>query len=308
MESCAINSSDSIGYRNGAQLHTEEQATKWKELVDKVHEAGAKIWVQLFHPGRLSVKELTGAKVLAPSAIPTFNGTSFWRPKVDGMVVNFQTGSPYEVPQELQKDEIERITSDFENSTKMAALAGFDGVELHGAHGYLLHQFCHADTNQRDDEYSASPQFKFIEDVVRSVRKALDSEQTLSYRLSIHMVDNSYMQYNEDKYNIASLVEKLDRLGVDVFHSSELKATAPMFGAKQSLHQLIREHTQKPLIVCGGVQQLEVANELLKNKEAELIAFGRNLISNPHLISQFKKDPDFTPVKFDYLQHIEKIY
>lgn len=308
VESCAINHKDSIGYRNGAQLHNEKQAKSWKTLVDRVHASGAKIWVQLFHPGRLTVQEISGGKVVAPSAIPCYKGSSFWRPKVDGKVVNFQSRTPYEVPEELTTEEIEQLISQFENAVKMAVLAGFDGVELHGAHGYLLHQFCHTETNQREDEYGPSPHFKFIEKVVSKAREALGDHKTLSYRLSIHMVDNSYLQYNEEKYMIAALVQNLEEWGVDVFHSSELKSTGPMFGAKKSLHQLIRENTQKPIILCGGIQELQTANELIDKNEAELIAFGRNLISNPDLISNFKEDPTFTPIKFDYLQHIEKIY
>jgi 2,4-dienoyl-CoA reductase-like NADH-dependent reductase (Old Yellow Enzyme family) len=294
IESCAVNGTDAMGYQNGAQLNTEEQAMAWKDLVDQVHAKGAKIWVQLFHAGRLSVKEITGSEVIAPSAIAPMNSPSFWRPKMGEEIVNFQTKTAYERPKEATKEDIERILKDFERACELAQLAGFDGVELHGAHGYLLHQFCHADSNQRTDEYAASPQFLFTKRLVKAVKNILGNT-TLSYRLSLHMVDNSHIRYKEDKLNFPLLVKKLDEWGVDLFHSSELDARSKMFGGSKALHEMIREHSAKPIIVCGRINSLEKANHLLE--KAELIAFGRNLISNPNLLQLMKEGKEDEIIK-----------
>lgn len=308
VESCAINSADSMGYAHGAQLHTQEQSKAWKEVVEEVHAAGAKIWVQLFHPGRLTVPEITGGRVLAPSALPPFQSSSFWRPKVGDQLVNFQTQTPYITPEEISIVDIQRIIREFSNACEMAILAGFDGIELHGAHGYLLHQFCHADSNHRTDEYRPSPNFKLVEEVVKAVKKEMNEETVLAYRLSVHMVDNSYIRFNSNNLDYTLLVKKLDEWGVDVFHSSELQATSVMFGEKRSLHELIREATNKPIIVCGGIDRLEKANNLLAEGAADLVAFGRNLISNPQLIKLLKEEKAFELEKFDYRKHIDILY
>ena len=131
----------------------------------------------------------------------------------------------------------------------MAEKSGFDGVELHGAHGYLLHQFCHSETNKRLDEYNAKD-FKFIKEldlVGKSPPEILNSP----HRLSLHMVDNSYIRYSKQNLDYGKLVKLLDKEGIDVFHVSEIKAGANAFGSEQSLHEIIRKHTYKPIITCG---------------------------------------------------------
>ncbi|MFT5497631.1 MAG: N-ethylmaleimide reductase, partial [Kiritimatiellia bacterium] len=206
VESSAVNDGDGMGYLNGARFHTAEHVREWKKVVDDVHAAGAKIWIQLFHPGRLTVEAITGGKVLAPSATPAFDGPSFWRPEVDGKTVSFQTQTPFETPVAMSLAEIETVTSQFAHSCRLAVEAGFDGVEIHGAHGYLLHQFCHSEVNERTDAFSPSAQFAFIGQVVQACREALGPEPTLSYRLSVHMVDNTFIRYDPEAFDHTQLV------------------------------------------------------------------------------------------------------
>ena len=306
IESSAINDKDAMGYLNGAQFHSKEHALNWKPIVDKIHHQGAKVWIQLFHAGRLTVKEITKVNVVAPSPIKTFNLKSFWRPEISGEILHFQTQTKYTIPTELSVKEIKKIIKQFAHSCQLAEQTGFDGVELHGAHGYLLHQFCHSETNQRTDAYNAKD-FKFIQELVSTCRKATSSKFNLSYRLSLHMVDNSYIRYSQDNMDYGKLIRLLDNEGVDVFHSSEMNAGANLFGAEESLNHIIRKHTNKPIIVCGQIENLEKANFLLNDGRVELIAFGRSLISNPMLVSFFMNDEKFEFQKFSYEQHIEII-
>jgi N-ethylmaleimide reductase len=306
VESAAINDSDSLGYVGGMQFHSQKHVEKWNPILKEIKANGAKIWLQLFHPGRLTVKEITGIDVISPSSIAPFNSKSFWRPKIDGQLVHFQTKTEFNIPQEISKKQIERIIDQFVSSATKAEEAGFDGVEIHGAHGYLIHQFNSTLTNKRDDEYGVNAQFKFASEIIEKCRRKVDF--IISFRVSNHLVDNSYVRYNTNEYNIPKLIEKLDHLGVDVFHTSELEAGSKMFGVESSLSGVVSEHTSKPLIVTGRVDTLERANQLLCNKGVELIGFGRNLISNPNLMELLKANNTKDIRKFDYINYINKIY
>lgn len=306
VESASVNDSTALGYSFGLQFHNEKHSICWKNVVNKVHENGSKIILQLFHPGRLTVSELTNGKVLAPSAIKPLNASSFWRPEIDGKVVHFQTLTPYPTPIEMSIDETLSIIDDFANAAKLAMETGFDGVEIHGAHGYLIHQFCHKSTNKRTDDYSATT-FKFAKDIVANIKSVISSDAILSFRLSQHMIDNSYIRFSKDKFNIKGLVKELDLLGVDVFHCSEIKANSPLFGAKESLIEVIRSATTKPIIACGKIADLKTVNELLSIDQVDFVAFGRLLINNPKLIYLLQHKPQAIK-PFDYESDIEVIY
>jgi 2,4-dienoyl-CoA reductase-like NADH-dependent reductase (Old Yellow Enzyme family) len=165
-ESCAVNSTDAMGYIFGAQFHNDEHLEKWKSIVERVHEAGAKIWIQLFHAGRLTVPEITGGKVLSASSIKPYSHPSYWRPMVNDEIIHFQTKTPYITPGEMTCYEIEKIINDFGNSVALADRAGFDGVEIHGAHGYLVHCFMSKLSNVRTDDIGLDKGNKFLRELI----------------------------------------------------------------------------------------------------------------------------------------------
>lgn len=307
-ESCAVNSTDAMGYIHGAQFHNNLHVETWKPIVDRVHEAGSKIWIQLFHAGRLTVPEISDGKVLSPSAIKPYSHPSFWRPKVNDEIVHFQTKTPYSYPAEMTVDEIERVISDFGNSVTLAARAGFDGVELHGAHGYLIHTFMSKISNVRSDEYGLENGNKFLRELIKISRENLIANKILSFRWSVHMVDNPMIRYSEQNTDYKSIVNMLDELGVDVFHSSEIDSKNKTFGLKNTLHEFIRENTDKPIIACGGIKTLADANRLLEKDDNLLIGFGRNFISNPDLINLFIRDKESDIIPFKYETHFDTIY
>jgi 2,4-dienoyl-CoA reductase-like NADH-dependent reductase (Old Yellow Enzyme family) len=308
VESCAINSSDAMGYRNGAQFHSQIHADAWSKIVDQVHSCGAKIWVQLFHSGRLTVPEISNGIPLAPSSIKPGDYPSYWRPKVNGAIVNFQTLTPYVSPKEMSLDDIENVIADFENAVSLAESCGFDGVEIHGAHGYLVHSFLSRISNARSDIYGLTNGHKFLETLVRRCRAILTKSTVLSFRCSVHMVDNPLIRFSSDETEFHHIIPLLDKAGIDVFHSSEIDANKPLFGSKQTLHQIIRSNTSKPIIICGSIRSLEEANDLIKSDNNILIAFGRNFISNPNLVRLLKDGQQDKIVKFEYNKHLNVIF
>lgn len=307
VESCAI-SKEAKGYRNGASLYTTEHAKAWASIVEKVHAQGAKIWVQLFHAGRLSVPEITGSQTIAPSPIKPSDYPSFWRPKTENGVVNFQTSTPYQTPLEMSHSQIDNVIKNFENAVSLADEAGFDGVEIHGAHGYLIHTFLSDISNKRTDRFGLMNGYEFVEDLVRRCRAILPPPKLLSFRCSVHMIDNPMIRISDSNNFFTKIISKLDSAGVDVFHSSEIDARKPVFGSSKPLHEIIRSNTDKPIVICGAIQSLVEANRLLQNDNNTLIAFGRNFISNPNLIKLFKSGQEDKIMKFDYAKHINTVY
>lgn len=161
VESCAVNAADALSYANGCQMNRQLHSEAWRPIVDSIHEAGGKVWVQLFHGGRLTVPEICGDTPIAPSSIKPEGERSFWRPKVDGQLVHFQTHTPFQVPREMQMQDIDRVVDEFAHACRLAVAAGFNGIELHGAHGYLIHEFCSEYSNSRQDEYGFNNEFLF---------------------------------------------------------------------------------------------------------------------------------------------------
>lgn len=306
VESAAINDNDAKGYRNGLQFHDNKHKKAWERIIDEVHKNDSKIWLQLFHAGRLTVKEITQNQPVSCSPIKTWDNPSYWRPKLNDSILHFQTKTPFEKPKELDLKEIEIIIEQFANSCKLAEEAGFDGVELHGAHGYLLHQFTNKETNQREDEFN-SKEYKFIDLLIEECRAKVSSKMILSYRLSVHMVDNSFLRFDESFVDLERLIKLIDKNGIDVFHSSELKAGYPVFGSDLSLCELISQHTEKPIISCGRISNLVSANKILNEKKSDLVAFGRPLIANPELLKNIKEDKDIAFKKFNYEKHMFSI-
>jgi 2,4-dienoyl-CoA reductase-like NADH-dependent reductase (Old Yellow Enzyme family) len=307
IESAAINNTHALGYKNGLQFHTKEHMDAWKPIVRDIQSHGAKVWLQLFHSGRLTVPEITGDKTLSSSAIAPLGSESFWRPKRNDEVVHFQTGTPFLVPTEVDSNQIKSLISEFTQSCLLAQEAGFDGVELHGAHGYLLHQFSHLHCNQRLDEFGAH-NFEFVRQCVSQCREAVGTDFTLSYRLSVHMVDNSFVRHDPNELNFSKLVKILDGAGIDVFHASELSSRHPVFGSNLTFHEIIRGSSNKPLIVCGRVSDLDMANHLIISGEADLVAFGRLLISNPNLIELLRSEREHAIRKFDYKSDMIEVF
>ena len=306
VESAAVNAKDSLAYKNGLQFHSKEHCRAWKPIVSEIQSYGAKVWLQLFHPGRLTVPEITGGQTLSASSLAAHPNPSHWQPEKEGRIVHFQTNTVFQNPEAMDHGQINVLAKQFAASCALAQEAGFDGVEIHGAHGYLLHQFVSTATNQRNDEFCAQ-NFEFSKIVVDRCRKIVGSEYPISYRLSVHMVDEKFMRYDPEIIDFQRFVGSLEECGVTVFHSSEISTTHSVFGGDKPFHEILSQATKRPLIVCGGISTSDTANKLLEKKGVELVAFGRPFITNPDLVNLLNNKNEQKVIRFDYNRHMQEL-
>lgn len=266
------------GYPATPGIHTDEQVEGWKKVTDAVHAAGGRIFLQLWHCGRISHHSYQPGKKAppAPSPIPAKNA-EIWKP--DWSPVK----DPVR-PREMSPDEIDFTIADYRQATKNAKAAGFDGVEVHGANGYLINQFLTTGTNNRRDSYGGS-----IENRARFLFEVLDAVTTewpdrTGLRLSPAGTFNDIEDQNREAL-YTHVIEKLKDYELTYLHIVEPRMfedhDLTTYGLPLST-KTWRSHFDGTLISSGGHLR-DSANILLNHAQADLIAFGRLAISNPDL-------------------------
>ena len=273
-------SADGLGYARIPGLFNQEQATNWQRITETVHHHGGHIFIQLMHAGRvfhpLNLPE--GAEGIAPSAVAAKG--QMWTDQ--------QQMQDQPAPRALRADELARVRDEYVHSAKLAIEAGFDGVELHGANGYLLEIFLNPASNQRTDEYGGSIQnrARFVLEVTRAVAEAIGPERT-GIRLSPWGVFNDMAVYPEIDETYAYLAEELQKIGIVYLHLVDHEAMgAP--AVPSEVVPLIREKFTNTLILSGGYTTVEQIDAALAGN-ADLVAIGRPFISNPDLIERLEK-------------------
>jgi len=276
------------GYPKTPGIHNAQQIAAWARVTEAVHAKGGVIFLQLWHTGRASHASFQpgGAPPPAPSPIAISNQMALTR---QGQRV------PYEIPRALDVDEIEGIIDSFRQGARNAMLAGFDGVEVHGANGYLLEQFLHDHSNQRRDAYGGPPEHRarLLLDVTRAVIEAVGADRT-GVRLS------PFGTYNDvgDSNPLAlyrHVLAELGALKVAYLHLIEARDGASMeiSYVHHALRQL-RPFWPGPLIVAGGFN-LESAQAAIASGEADAVAFGRLFIANPDLPERLRQGTPLNP-------------
>ena len=266
------------GYPSTPGIHTPEQVEGWKLVTDAVHEAGGKIFCQLWHCGRISHPTYQPKGKFPPSASPiAAKGVEIWKPDwspVESLVK----------PRQMSRDEIDFTVADYRQATTNAREAGFDGVEIHGANGYLINQFLTNGSNKRKDEYGGS-----IENRSRFLFEILDAVTTewperVALRLSPSGTFNDIEDTNrEDLYT--QVISRLNEYELAYLHLVEPRMFEEYDISSYDLPlstKTFRPHFKRTLISSGG-HLAESANVLLNHAQADLIAFGRLAISNPDL-------------------------
>lgn len=283
-------SPNGLGYARIPGLFTKEQASSWQQVTAAVHAAGGKIFVQLMHSGRVShIMNLPeGAEVVAPSAV-TFTGK---------MWTDEQGELPCSEPRTLTTEEVDDVIGEYVHASQLAIEAGFDGVELHGANGYLINQFLDQTTNQRTDTFGGSWQKRnrFAEEVAFLVAGAIGAGRT-GIRLSPHGVFNDMTEYSELTEQYAALATNLGKLGLAYLHlvdQSALGMAKPLQKTTDAVRNHFRSAGGGAIILSGGYDR-ERAETDLNNGAADLIAFGRPYISNPDLEKRLDANSDLTP-------------
>jgi N-ethylmaleimide reductase len=261
-----------VGYIRTPGIHSAEQVAGWKKITDAVHSAGGKIFAQLWHVGRISHPDFHGGELpVAPSAI-----------SAQGTVFTAQGPKPMVAPRALELAELPGIVAQFRAGAENAKTAGFDGVELHGANGYLLDQFTRDGTNRRTDAYGGS-----VESRVRLPLEVLDAvvgvwgPARVGYRISPNGAFNS-MADSDPVRTFSHLTEALNRRGIGYLHVVDPTAD----GAKR-ISPALRRLFDGTYIVNGGFD-LAAANAAIARGEADLVAFGAPFLANPDLPERFK--------------------
>ncbi|MBS0444657.1 MAG: alkene reductase [Proteobacteria bacterium] len=274
-------SPNGLGYPRIPGLYNPAQVDGWKLVTDAVHARGGKIVVQLMHTGRVvHVANLpAGAEVVGPSS-ETLAGEMYT--DAHGM-------QPYSAPRAMTEADIAHAIGEFARSAKLAIDAGFDGVELHAANGYLAEQFLNANVNKRSDGYGGSIEGRnrFTLEAMRAMAQAIGAGK-VGIRLSPHGVFNSTGSYPDVDAQYVALVRELSTLGalyVHVLDHSAMGAPAVPAETKRAL----RKAFDGPFILAGGFDRAG-AEAALAAGDADLIAFGRPFVSNPDLVERMQAE------------------
>jgi N-ethylmaleimide reductase len=266
------------GYQDTPGIYSKEQVEGWKKVTDRVHERGGRIFVQLWHVGRISHIALqpNGGKPVAPSAIRAKTKTF-----VNG------TFADVSEPRALELSEIPGIIDGFKRGAANALAAGFDGVEIHGANGYLLDQFAKNGTNKRTDAYGGSIEnrAKLMLEVSKAVTAEVGSERT-GIRISPVTPANDVSD-SDPQPLFDYIVDGLEALKLVYIHVIEGATGGPRDIAPFDYPSL-RKRFRRAYIANNGYD-FELANKQLAANAADLIAFGKPFISNPDLVERLKK-------------------
>ncbi|MEX6686438.1 alkene reductase [Danxiaibacter flavus] len=271
------------GYAWTPGIYTKEQIDGWKKVTDAVHKQGGIIFAQLWHVGRVSHTSLqeNQQSPVAPSAILADGVKVFVDPEGKGPSAGAGEMLQHSMPRELTKDEIKAIVNDYAQAAKNAIAAGFDGVELHGANGYLLEQFTDSQTNKRTDEYGGSLEnrLRFLKEVATAVVNAVGKEKVGIRQAPLTTLMGAIDDNPEETYLAAA--KMLNEIGVAYIHIAEADwENAPIMPAE--FKEAYRKAFSGTLIYAGKYTK-QRAEEAIANGWADLIAFGRPFIANPDL-------------------------
>lgn len=270
-----IISRDAIGYGNVPGIFTDSHIEHWKKITDAVHQNGGVIFLQIWHCGRVSHPVFhEGRLPISPSAA-TLNiplGRS-----------GYSCGSS----REATRDEVKSLVSDFAQAAENTMKANFDGIEIHGANGYLVDQFLHYCSNQRDDEYGNTPEnmSRFCLEVVTACGEAIGFER-VGLRLSPGGHMNEIVTNVRDQYVFQYLLQQLEKLNIAYVHTGTFDDSIKYNGLdNKTSTEFLREHYKKIIIASGGYN-LESAEHGINANLFDLVALGRPFIANPDLIQR----------------------
>lgn len=264
------------GYVFTPGIHSDEQIEGWKKVTAAVHEKGGRIFLQLWHVGRISHPDFNnGALPVAPSAIAPRNMTAH----------TFSGPKAIPAPRPLELDEIPQIVEDFRQAAENAKAAGFDGVEVHGANGYLLDQFLEDSTNQRNDAYggSVANRARLLLEVTEAVTGVWGIER-VGVRLSPGGTFND-MGDSNPKETFSYAIRALSGMHLAYLHLIEPRAG---HGQDTSLNATLFRPLFSGTLIAANDYTLERAQKTLAEGSADLIAFGRLFLANPDLVQRFR--------------------
>ncbi|EQC50137.1 oxidoreductase, FAD/FMN dependent [Bacteriovorax sp. BSW11_IV] len=279
-EATAITPS-AVGYAKTPGIWSQEQVIGWKKITDAVHAKGSKIFMQLWHVGRISHSMfLNGKAPVAPSAVRPAGHVSLVRPVTE-----------FEMPRALETEEVAQIVVDYKKAAMNAKEAGFDGVEIHAANGYLIDQFMQDSTNKREDQYGGS-----IENRARFLLEITDAliEVWGADRVGVHLAprcDAHDMGDSNPLKLFSYVVSELDKRNIAFIFTREAQAPDSISPELKKLF--------KGVFISNEKFTKDSANKALSENIADAISFGVPFIANPDLVERFEKDAPLNAPVFE---------
>ena len=268
-----------VGFIRTPGIYSDEQVAGWKKVTSAVHQAGGKMFIQLWHVGRVSHPDfLDGGLPVAPSALPV------------NEVIHTPLGKKMiPIPRALGLTEIPKIVHEFQDAAAYAKEAGFDGVEIHGANGYLLDQFLRDGSNHRTDRYGGSlaNRARLPIEITEAV-VAVWGAKKVGYRISPHFNLHA-MSDTHPRETFGHLADRLSKLGIAYIHLVEpVGGKLGEVSPDAQMAPLIRKKFDGALILNGGYDK-ESATRVIEDGLADLVAFGTLFLANPDLPERFKR-------------------
>ncbi len=272
-------SPNGLGYPRIPGIFSEAQVAGWRKVTDQVHARGAKIFIQLMHCGRIghALNLPAGATVLGPSAVAA----------AGEIYTDAEGMKPNAMPKAMTEADIKVAIAEFAQAARNAVAAGFDGIELHGANGYLLEQFIRPNSNRRTDRYGGpiENRARFVLEVADAAIAAIGKDK-VGIRLSPFGVFNDMPVYPELEADYAYLAQRLDAAGLVYIHLVDHSAMgAPP--VPQSVKAMFRSTFKRTLILSGGYDATRAESDLAAGK-CDLIAVGKPFLANPDLVERWQ--------------------
>jgi len=283
-------SPNGLGYARMPGIFSSEQVEAWKPITEAIHAQGGHVFVQIMHTGRVShpLNLPAGARLLAPSAVPVTDGQ---------MYTDSEGMQPLPVPEAMTLDDIRTTLDEYVQAARNAVEAGFDGVELHAANGYLLEQFIRPNSNRREDEYGGAIEnrARFVLEVVQAACDAIGHHK-VGIRLSPYGVVNDMPFYDDMEADYTYLAQELDNIDPVYVHLVDHSAMgAPEVPAE--IKEIFRDEFCNTLILSGGYDAERAEGDI--PARADLIAVGRPFIANPDLPERWKNNAPMNEPDYD---------
>ena len=282
---------DGQGYPNTPGLYSSAQIEGWQKVTQAVHAKGGKIFAQLWHTGRVAHSHFFGADVLAPSAI-----------KVEGTVPRMRE-LVYQTPKAATQEDINQLVKDYAQAASNAIDAGFDGVEIHGANGYLIDQFLHHASNQRNDHYGETPEnmSRFALEVVDAITSRIGNEKT-----ALRVSPGAYFNLEgnpKDKEIFDYLLPELEKRDLAFLHIGIFDDAMEFdyLGGRASSY--VRKHYHKTLVGVGSFSA-ETGSQAIEEEKFDLLAIGRPFIANPDYIEKVRFNRTLTEYSDEMLAEL----
>lgn len=279
------------GYLLTPGIYNEAQRASWKKIADEVHRHDGKIFMQLVHAGRIGHEENNedNSSLVAPSVVTA---------QIDIRIAE-KGHLPASQPIALTTKEVQELVQIHIEAAKRAITAGMDGVEIHGAHGFLLEQFLHPHTNHRTDQYGGNVvnRSRFLLEIVEGVAAAIGKDRT-GIRLSPYYKINDLPLYDEELETHRYLTDELNKLDIMYIHLSNRLIDGVRIIPQDYLAEVRKRF--KNVIILAGSYTAESAEAALKANLADMIAFGRPFIANPDLVERFNNNIPLIQPKEEY--------